>query len=78
VRRRKFIGLLGGTAPVFCPLAAHAQQPEWLRRIGILARGAESDPQMRVFHYSHQGLPCEPDQPEPPSDLLSFTKKSML
>jgi putative tryptophan/tyrosine transport system substrate-binding protein len=56
MRRREFITLLGGAA-VARPLAAHAQQPERMRRIGVLILYPENDPegQLRAKAF-RQGL----------------------
>ena len=43
MRRRDFIGIVGSAAA--WPLAAHAQQPERMRRIGVLMALKEDDPQ---------------------------------
>jgi hypothetical protein len=46
MQRREFIALLGGAA-AWQP-AARAQQPEPMRRIGVLMSGAEADAEFRA------------------------------
>jgi putative tryptophan/tyrosine transport system substrate-binding protein len=48
VRRREFISLIGGAA-VATPLVARAQQPDQMRRVGVLMAYSESDPEAQAL-----------------------------
>jgi putative ABC transport system substrate-binding protein len=56
IKRREFIALLGGAAAAW-PLAARAQQPERMRRVGVLMNLTADDPEAseRVTAFA-QGL----------------------
>jgi putative tryptophan/tyrosine transport system substrate-binding protein len=52
MRRRDFVALLGGMAT--WPLAARAQQPERMRRIGLLMAHPDSDPEFHAYVAAFQ------------------------
>ena len=58
MRRREFLGVLAGTAAL--PFAARAQQPEQVRRVGVLMNRAADDPdgqtRFAAFRQSLQEL----------------------
>jgi len=54
MKRRKFIMLLSAAAAAW-PLAARAQQPERMRRIGVLMAHAESDPEFKAYVAAFRG-----------------------
>ena len=60
MRRREFITLLGGSVTAAWPLAARAQQPERMRRIGVLAARSADDSEwearMAAFRQGLQEL----------------------
>src|ERR1700736_3320133 len=48
MNRRELIALLGSTAALSRPLSARAQQPERMRRVGVLMNAAVDDAQAQA------------------------------
>jgi putative ABC transport system substrate-binding protein len=75
MKRREFIALLSGVAATW-PLAAHAQRPDRMRRVGILI-GVASDAETKAWnarqiaaHATENRLPMIGFNPQAEADAL--------
>jgi len=66
---RNFIKVVAGSAVVW-PFAAHAEQPDWARRVGVLMGFAESDPIVQPMVAAFRGGLLKPD-PRPVDNFVS-------
>jgi hypothetical protein len=88
MRRREFVGLVGGAAA--WPVAARAQQPARTKLVGVLETGAKDDPAIReriaefqqglaMLGSARQDRLAEPDlQHSPPRDAGTDGRRMRL